>query len=493
MSSDLKGKAVRGVGWLAFGQAARQITGLVVTAVLARLVLPEAFGLVGMVVALTGFLEVFQEVGLGAAVVQRQDITEEQLSTVFFITVACGLALTAIAAALSPLVAAFYGRPELRHLTMLLGLNFFMVSLMGVHSSLLRKAMDFRTLTLIGVSISVLSGVVGVIMAYMGMGVYALVGQTLVREFLTVATTWAIVRWYPKVRPRLGSVKELMTFGANVTGLEVLYYLQKSMDMVLIGRFLGAALLGIYTMATSVLIMPVRRVTSVLTQVAFPTFSAIQGDLPRIRRGFMQMLSVVSSASMPMMAGILVVAPEAVAVLLGPRWQRAAFLMRVLAVIGVLESLAALVSPIFKSLGKVRLQLCLSTVTTTLILCSYLIGIRWEIEGIVIAYAICRVVTLPLVCGFAFRLIGLSVHDFFRSVRGALGCALAMTLVVLAYRYVAMRFLAVPALPLLITEISLGVVAYAAAIRILVPEKYAEAVAMLKLFLKGAPKPAPVK
>ena len=113
MSSDLKKKAVRGAGWLAFGQIARQVVNLVLTGVLARLVLPEAFGLIGMAGVLTGLVEVFGDMGLSAAIIQRKDVTEEELSSVFYASAAWGLLLAAITAALSPLVAAFYHKPEI--------------------------------------------------------------------------------------------------------------------------------------------------------------------------------------------------------------------------------------------------------------------------------------------------------------------------------------------------------------------------------------------
>ena len=483
MADKLKQRAVNGATWLGFNQVYRQGMSLLVMGILAHHLGPEAFGLIGMVVVFTAFLEIFQEIGLSQAVIQRKDVTEEQLATVFWITVACGVTLAGMTALASPLIAAFYSEPELVRIARWLGLSFVINSFTHVHGALLRKALAFRKLTLINMAGHLVTSATTITLAYRGFGVYALVFQSLVGGTINLVLMWACVRWRPKARPRLASVKSLIRFGANVTGTGILAYANASMDYLLIGRFLGASALGLYTIAYRIMLMPVRRVTSQISQVAFPAFAAVQDDKPRVCRGFLQMTSNISLVVFPAMAGLLVVAPEAVPVLLGDQWRRSILIVQVLALTGALQAVTSTIWTIFRSQGRADLQFQYGIFATIVTVAAFAIGLRWNIEGVAVAYTISQALVMPPRCRFAFGLIDLSFSDYYRSLRAPLIASAFMTAVVLMFRLLILRMGILSMSTLLVGEIALGVVTYGVALHFVSPETVRETIDLVKMVL----------
>ncbi len=489
MASELKQKVVRSAGWLGIGQVYSQIMSVVVTAgILAPLLGPEAFGLLGMVAVFTAFLELFKELGLSHAIIQRQDTTEEQLSTVFFITVVCGALLALLTAAAGPLIAAFYQEPLLASVAKLMGLNFLISSFVQVHASLVLKALKFRKLVLIRIISRLASSAVGITMALLGFGVYALVFQGLVGELVFSASMWAAVRWRPSAKPRLGSVLGLLRFGGNATGSSFLVYLSSNAHSLLIGRVLGASALGIYSLAYRIMLLPIRRVTSQICQVAFPTFSSVQDDKARVRRGFTQMTNKIALFAFPAMAGLLIVAPEAVPVVLSSKWLRCIFIIQVLSLIGALHSVTASVWTIFRSQGRADLQFRYEVLSTAVVLGALGVGLRWDIEGIAVCYAIAQAVLVPGKCYLAFRLIDLKFSEYYRSLRVPLLATLGMVATVFGFRMLATLIMDLSDLPLLCGQVGLGVLAYIVGIILLAPRTYAEVVGILRLLSGKAQK-----
>lgn len=481
MVSELKQKAVKGAGWLGAGQVVSQVISLGVTAVLARLLLPEAFGLVGMVVVFTALLEMFQDLGLTSAVIQRQDVTEEQLSTVFVITVATGALLAGLTAAVGPLIAAFYSEPELATVAKLMGLGFLIQSFVHVHAALLRKALRFRKLVLIRIGSAVCGGAVGITSALLGFGVYALVFGGLARELVFSAVMWATVSWRPSAKFRLRSVGSLLRFGGNVTGAGVFVYLRWNAANLLVGRFLGAGALGIYALAQRIMFLPLRRVSVQLSQVAFPAFSSVQHDRPRVARGYLQMARMVAFIVFPAMGGLLLVAPEAVRVVLGEKWLRAVFLIQVLAVPGALQCISGPLTHVLRSQGRAKLHFHYEIFATALTLAALVMGLRWGIEGVAACYSVSQVLLSPIMCYLAARLVGMTFRDFWRALRAPLLGMVTMAVVVLAYRVSAIRVAHLSMLPLLCSEVALGIAVYVGALRLFAPAIYVDTLGLLKL------------
>ncbi len=470
MTSDLKKKAVRGAGWLGVGQLASQIMSMTITVLLARLLSPQAFGLVGMVAVFTAFLELFQELGLSSAIIQKKDPTEEQLSTVFYINLACGAALSLITVAASPLIARFYNEPELKRIASLMGLTFFIYSFAHVQGALVRKDLDFGKFVLTRIASRLVGSGLAIYLALKGYGVYALVWQNLCTAALFSATLWAIVGWRPRARPRLKSAGKMIGFGANITGSAFLDYLNKNADYLLVGRFIGAGALGVYTIAYQIMLLPIRRVSSQLSQVAFPTFSAVQDDLPRLRRGYLQMIHLIGLACMPAMIGLLIVAPEAVSVVLGTKWTDVAPVLRILAVPGIIASFSGTVSPLFRSQGRPDIHLRFGLISTPLRLISLSLGLWWGarqgrgVQGVAFGYALSVYLLTPAYIWLGYSLIKLRWRSFFSAVRGPLFATAAMGSAVVSYRAFIMGLTSTGRPLLLWSEIPVGAAVYLSAL-----------------------------
>lgn len=484
MPSELKQRAVKSVGWLGAGQFVKQGLSLVFTGLLARMVAPGAFGLIGMVAVFVSFFEMFQELGLSSAVIQQKDPTDEQLSTVFVITVGLGMLLAAATVGMGPLAAAFYDEPELVKIAPLLGLKFFISSFIHVPSALLRKELKFRRLVIIGVVANMLSGAIGVGLAFAGAGVYALVAKTLSFTFFDALLIWVVCGWRPTARPRLGSVRSMVSFGANLTGSSFLLYVIHNADYMLIGRFLGKTPLGYYTLAYRIMRLPLRRLTAQVAKVAFPTFSAVQDNKPRVRRGFLQMTRYIALIAFPAMTGLLLVAPEAIPVLLKPKWLPVVPLVQILSLTGALLSVTAGVSHIFRSQGRADWQFRYHVVATPVYVAAFAIGLQWGVVGVAVGYAAAHAVLAPAMCYIGFRLINLRIRDYLASMRGPFVAAAAMGAGVFAYKLFAQQVLGFGQAAVLWTEIPVGVLLYGAGVAVIAPSIYRRGFELAKLFFR---------
>ncbi len=487
MADDLKQRTVRGVAWIGAGQLYGQFLQLVVFGTLTRLMAETEFGLLVAVGAFTAFMEIFQELGLTLAVIQRKDVTEEQLSTVFAVTVGLGAAIAALMAlVVAPLAVRCYGEPRLLTITALLGLPFLIGSAAQVPSALLRKRLAFSRVVGVGIVSATIGSAVGIWAAFQGFGVYALIIRSLTTGTLRTVGLCAVGGWVPTCMPRLRSALGLFRFGAFATASSLLGWLHNWADKILVGRYLGLSLLAYYHLAFRIMWLPMRKVTQHVTQVAFSAFSAVQDDKARVRRGFADMSKKLGLVSFPMLIGLFAVAPEAVKVFLGPKWDRdmAMLLIRIMAVPGCLVAVGESVWTIFRSQGRPDVQFKFDCVSTAVLIGAFIYGFRWGVVGVAASYGLARAVLSFPKCGLAFRLIGFKWRDYWAALRTPIFATLGMAAAVFGYRAYAHSFGATPWLLLFVAEITVGAIAYAGMIWLIDREVYYDAVRLAKLFIE---------
>ena len=453
-------RVVSGLGWSAASQFAREALRLVIGILLARLLTPDEFGLVGMIYIFTGFAALFGDLGLGAALVQRADLDRDHLDAVFWVNVGAGVALTLLFLLAAPLVAAFYDEPVLEPLTMVIALQFTIGSLNVVQGARLTRAMAFRRLAVIETGAAAGAGGIGIAMALTGFGVWSLVAQSLAGAALTAGWMWAASPWRPRASLRWDRLRELLGYSSNLLGFNVFNYWIRNTDDLLIGRVLGSAALGVYTRGYALMLMPLTRVSQVVGRVMFPALSSIQGDTDRVRDIYLRTIRVVALLTFPMMVGLLVVAEEFVLVLLGDQWAELIPLLRVFAVLGLVQSIKTTVGWIYQSQGRTDLMFRWGIVAGVIYLASYFIGIRWGMMGVAVAYTLANVVLLTWPT-FAIpgRLIGLSFPAIAIALAPVLGCALAMGLAVWGLDALLPAW---PRAAVLAVDVAAGVVVYGA-------------------------------
>ncbi len=427
---DLRCKTLEGLRWSVVSQGARFFLRFVIFVVMARLLTPEDFGLVGMVSIFTGFASCFAELGFGAALIQNRKVEERHFSSIFWLNLIAGFWLMLLIMAIAPFIAAFFGEPRLIPLTMIISINFFLSAFNMVQKVLLRKELAFRTLAFVEITAMLVAGGIAIYLAYGGYGSYALVWQMLIFTGVTVVMMWGISDWRPHLLVDWGAVKELLGFSANLVGFRVFNYWIRNADNVLIGKLVGSHGLGIYTRAYETMMLPLRQVTEVVGGVMFPALSIIQDDKYRVRGIYIRAIKSIALVTFPMMLGLLVVARSFVLGLLGPQWEAVVPILEILCMVGLVQSINASVGWIYTSQGRTDWQFRWGLVAGILTLLAFGIGIYWGIKGIAIAYLV-RVYALTYFSlAIPGKLIGMSFGDVVCAVAGILGCAVAMAMLV---------------------------------------------------------------
>jgi len=408
----LKTTLVRGVGWSATSQVARLLMQILISAILARLLAPSDFGLIAMVTVFSNFVAVFSGFGLASAIVQEREISDEALSSTFWISVGLGALLTIALAASAPLIAAFYSEPRLTPLVVFISTAFFIASFGNVQSALLQKSMNFKALAIIGICALAISGPISIFLAFSGYGVWSLAWNTVLSTFITVILTWIYSRWVPHFLLGLQRVKGLMGFGANLTGYSFVDYFARNLDNLLIGRFLGPANLGFYNLAYNLLLFPLMNVSDVIGRVMFPALSIIQHYKQVVREAYITANRYIGAVSFPLMIWVIVTAPQLIRVLYGPKWISAIPLVQILALTAAAQSISVTIGWILLSQGRTDVLLKLGIFSTSIFGISFAVGLRWGVLGVAIAYTIATYFVVYPCFAITFRLIDLTVKDF---------------------------------------------------------------------------------
>jgi len=350
--NNLRQRTLMGLGWNGAARLLGQLLQLAATVILARLLSPKEYGLLGMVLVFTGFASFVADMGLGASIIQRSTVTERHLNSVFWLNVATGIALTAVFALAAPLIARFYQEPQLRLLTAAIALSFFLGSLNVVQVALLDKALNFRTKFWIETVSSVASGAVAVVLAFSGAGVWALVGQTLTQAAVRVLMMWSQSSWRPAWSFDFAAIRELMRFSGHLVGFGVVIYWSQNVDKLVIGRWIGSAALGIYSLADKLMRLPIASVTDVTTSVMFPALSFIQDDVESVRRAYLRATRMIALITFPAMVALGVLAEPAILVVYGPKWRGSIVILQLLCFAGLVQSATNTAGWIFMSQGR---------------------------------------------------------------------------------------------------------------------------------------------
>jgi O-antigen/teichoic acid export membrane protein len=408
-SDDLKQRVVQsGVAKLG-GQLATFVLRLASLVVMARLLSPEDVGLFAMVAVVTGFYGLFTAAGLSSATIQRVTITNAQMSTLFWVNMLVGAVLGALCLATAPVLVAVFHEPRLMAITAAMAAG-FLVNAAGVqHIALLQRNLRFVTLTSIEVLSQVGSIATGIALAVAGFGYWALVGATMAAPGIMTVLAWTTTSWIPGRPHRDTEIGSMLRFGGVITVQSALNYGVQNIDKVLLGRFRGAAPLGIYGRAYQLVAMPMANLSAAMGWVIFSALSRIQDDSARFRSYFLKGYSVVISVIVPILVFAAVFADDAVQIVLGPQWDDVARILQLLTPAGLVVALTE--PPIYwvlHALGMVGRSLRITCATGGLILVACIAGVPHGGPGIAFAYS--TVMVLWLVPCLAWSVHRTPVH-----------------------------------------------------------------------------------
>lgn len=435
LKRDLKHRSVRGGAITTSAQLCKFALKMGSTIVLARLLTPQDYGLVGMVTAVTGFVLLFKDLGLSMATVQRDEITHEQVSTLFWVNVGLSLGLALLTAALAPAIAAFYGEPRLTLVTLVLAIGFIFGGLAVQHQALLNRQMRFGTLAMIDICSMAIAVGVAIISARLGAGYWSLVWMQLTITVGNSIGNWLMCGWRPGWPSRDAQIKELLAFGGNLTGFQILHYFSRNLDNVLIGRYWGAQQLGLYDKAYQLLLLPLTQINSPIARVSVPALSRLVETPERYRRAYLRILEKVTILTMPVVTISIATADWLIALLLGEQWLSSSNIFAWLSFTALTQPILYTTGSLFISQGRTQEMFRLSIVNGAITIASILAGLPWGAVGVAASYSIVGlVVTAP----FTFWAIGrngpVRVGDFYRTMAPALLACLGALAVLLLFR-----------------------------------------------------------
>ena len=482
----MRERILSGIAWKVVSQLFRQGSRIAVAIILARLLTPHDYGLAAMVLVFSSLVIIFADMALGAALVQREELSEDDRSTVFWTSAAVGVVFTILGFVLAGPIAAFYGEPEVAPLFAVFSLSFVVTALGTTQTALLSRDMDFKSLELRMMAGTAVGGVIGVWLALDGYGAWAIIGQQLAIAGVSTTLLWALSPWRPRFTFSLQTLRSLWGFSAGVFGSRMLFYLNRNADNVLIGRFLGPASLGIYAVAYNVMLAPLSRIAQPVVEVLFPAFSRMQDDKPRMASAWLRGNRLIGAITIPAMLGLIVVAPEFVSVVLGERWSEATPVIQLLAWVGLLQSLQRLNSSILMACDRARTLLWYSVVVLVASLAAFVVGLQWGIVGVAAAYAASSTVVELYYTWLTASTLGVSVWSLARSLSGVVQASLGMLVCVLIAR-VALVDRGVSDVGLLLLLTALGIATFTVLCLWRAPELRGE----VRSFRRGRAKPAP--
>lgn len=330
-----KQKVITATVWSALDILLRQGLQFFVAIALARLLSPEEFGTIALLYLFVGLAGAFVDSGLSAALVQRQEITHTDESTVFWFNIGTAGAIALCLWISSPLIARFFEIPVLEPLTGVIALNLIVSALGAIHGTLLAKRLDFKTPMKIGAIATSISGGVGIFMAWQGYGVWALVMQTFTSTLLTTVLLWCFNKWRPRFEFSIDSARRLFGFGGYLLMSGLLDVSYNQLYAIVIGKFYGVSEVGFYNRAESTKNLPTGILSSILWKVALPVFSTVKSDKKKLRDGISNALGVFMLINIPIMIGLAAVADSLVFVIFGSKWLPAVPILQILAIAGI--------------------------------------------------------------------------------------------------------------------------------------------------------------
>jgi PST family polysaccharide transporter len=385
---DLKRRAAHGALVSTVAQAGALVLRTGSTMLLARLLLPADYGLVGMVTAFTGFLGLFRDGGLSMASVQRDSITPAQSSTLFWVNVAVGVLLALLCAALAPVLAVFYGEPRLVWVTVVSGISFLFNGAGAQHRAMLQRTMRFITLSVIDTAGLVLSVALGIGLAVAGGTYWALVVMAVTPPIVSTLGVWLATGWIPGLPQRRSGIGSMLWFGGTLTLNSVVIYMAYNMEKVLLGRYWGAETLGIYGRAYQLINLPTETLNQTIGSVAFSALSRVQNDAVRLKSYFLKGYGLLLSLVIPIAMACVLFANDLIRVFLGAKWHESAPVFRLLAPTVVAVAMMNPLGSLLLATGRVVRNFNLALLITPVVIVGYVIGLRHGPQGVATGYSI---------------------------------------------------------------------------------------------------------
>jgi len=433
LQSDLGRRSATGGAVTLTAQVCKFLLSTAGTIVLARLLTPEAYGLIGMVAILISFLMMFQYMGLPTATIKWAELDHQLVSELFWINVALSTAITILTIGSAPVLAWFYHEPRLLGITIGFALTVFLTGLGIQHEALLSRQMRFATLALVDVASLIVGLIAALSSAWYGAGYWALVVNQVVASSIRVTAVWIVCRWRPGLPGRKMRSGAMISYGGDLTGFNFANYFALNLDNALIGKFWGAQQLGLYAKAYQLLLLPLEQINGPLGTVAIPALSRLADSPERYKAAYLKILEKLTMLTMPAVVFMIATSDWFVLLLLGPQWQQTGRIFMLLGMAGFIQPVTRTCWWLLISQGRSRDMLRAGILSSGVSVASIILGLSWGAMGVATAYGASELfLAAPIIIWFAARRGPIRIADFYRTIAPAASaslCALAIVLI----------------------------------------------------------------
>ncbi|MEN8154149.1 MAG: MOP flippase family protein [Acidobacteriota bacterium] len=386
--NNLKKKVISGLGWSSTSRIFQYIFNFIITIVLIRLIDPSEFGVFAMAVVLIGFASLFSEIGFNEALIQKKDITGVQLNSIFWLNLIIAFTITVILVLTAPLISIFYKENILKEIIVIISINFLILPFQSIQTVLLKKNLEFKKISIIEIITMLVSGFFALALAVLNFKIWALVAQSIVSSLTRVILIRKFSSWRVEFKFDLKSIKILFKFSSNLFGFKLFNYFARNMDNILIGKYLGANSLGIYSKAYSIMLFPITKLGGIISQVLFPALSSIQSDLKRVKKIYLQITRGIAILTFPLIIGIITISDKLIPLLFGEKWIDIIPVLQILCIGGLAQSIGTTMGIIYTSQGRTDIMMKWGIFSGTVRVIAIIIGLRWGIIGVSSLYVL---------------------------------------------------------------------------------------------------------
>ena len=423
---SLKQKTVSGLIWSFVDTLASQGISFIISIILARLLSPSEFGLIGMITIFIAISQSFINSGFSNALIRKKDATNTDYSTVFYFNLVVGTLFYLILFLSAPAISRFFNEPQLISIVRVISIGLIISSLTIIQRTILTKRVDFKLQARISVIASSVSGIVAVVMAYKGFGVWALVSQTLINQALVSIFLWLWNRWRPILIFSKKSFNELFGFGSKLLVSGLIDTVYNNVYYLIIGKFFSPQELGYYTRAEGFKNLPSQNLNSIISRVTYPILSDIQDDIPRLKSSYKKLISSVMFITFTLMIGMAAVAEPMIHTLIGEKWEPSIIYLQMLSIVGMFYPLHALNLNMLQVQGRSDLFLRLEIIKKLIAIPVILIGIFIGIKAMIMGMFVNTIIAYYLNSYWSGTKIGYSFAEQVKDILPSLFLALVM-------------------------------------------------------------------
>jgi PST family polysaccharide transporter len=392
----LRKKAIHGAKWSMAQEIIGQSLDFFTIIILARLLDPKDFGVIAIAMVIISSMKPFVSQGLGVAITQKDKLEKEHLDTAFWATFVMGCIFALFLATTAGWWASFFSESELKSILIWFSASIVLMSLTTVQEAILRRELNFKVYAIRASTGKLIGGAVGITLAFYGFGIWSLVARYLVTSLVSVFLLWKISNWYPSFSFSKRHFGELFPFGIQVMMNNLLVFVNRNSDSLLISYFLGSTALGYYNIAYKLMSLTFQLVSKTVSQVGMPAFARLQNDKKRLWKAFFDITQLIALIVFPVFLGMLVLVPEIVTSLLGEKWIPSIPVLQILLLIGIVQCLLGPIISILIGTGKAMTRLKLQMVDSIVNLIGFSIAVHWGIVWVAASYVIVGYLLTPL-------------------------------------------------------------------------------------------------